>query len=175
MNAAEVLTGFTTQEKWDAMSNGIVNGNIGPGANCFVISGGPYNLNNNDSIVVGFAVVKGNDLNDLRTNNNAAKNRFNVIGIEPISSIIPDKFELYQNYPNPFNPVTTIKFDIAKTDIVKLKIYDIIGRETASFSSLLTPGEYKYDFNGTNLASGIYFYKLESSYFTSVKKMILIK
>lgn len=175
LNAAEVLTGFTTQEKWDAMSNGIVNGNIGPGANCFVISGGPYNLNNNDSIVVGFAVVKGNDLNELRTNNTAAKNRFNVIGIEPISSIIPEKFELYQNYPNPFNPVTTIKFDIAKTDIVKLKIYDIIGRETASFSSLLTPGEYKYDFNGTNLASGIYFYKLESSYFTSVKKMILIK
>ncbi|NOS84410.1 MAG: T9SS type A sorting domain-containing protein, partial [Ignavibacteria bacterium] len=173
--ANEVLNGFTTQEKWDAMSNGIVNGSIGPGINCFVISAGPLNLNNNDSVVVGFAVVKGNDLNELRANNNTAKNRFNVIGIEPISNIIPQKFALYQNYPNPFNPSTTIKFDLPRNDFVKIKIFDIIGREVDMFSSELGAGSYKYEFNATNLSSGVYFYKLESNFYTDVKRMILIK
>ena len=175
MNAVEVLTGFTTQEKWDAMSNGIAVDSVGPTLTCFVISAGPINLNNNDSVVVGFAVVKGNDLADLITNSNTAKSRFNVIGIEQISTIIPDKFELYQNYPNPFNPSTTIKFDVAKTGDVKIRMYDIIGREVSYFNRELQPGSYKYDFNGAGLASGIYFYRLESAYFTDVKKMILLK
>jgi hypothetical protein len=56
ITGTEVLTGFTTQEKWDAMSGGIVNGSIGPGINCFVVSAGPLSINNNDSVVVGFAV-----------------------------------------------------------------------------------------------------------------------
>ncbi|HMQ79240.1 MAG TPA: S8/S53 family peptidase [Ignavibacteria bacterium] len=175
INATEVLNGFTTQEKWDAMSNGIVNGNIGPGINCFVISGGPVNLNNNDSVVVGFAVVKGNDLNELRINNTAAKNRFNVIGIEPISNILPERFALYQNYPNPFNPSTTIKFDLPKNDFVNIKVFDIIGREVSSFSSELDAGSYKYEFNAANLSSGVYFYKFESNFYSDVKRMILIK
>lgn len=175
LNATEVLTGFTTQEKWDAMSNGIVNGGIGPGINCFVISAGPVNLNNNDSVTVGFAIVKGNDLNDIKTNNTAAKNRFNVIGIESVSGVVPEKFALYQNYPNPFNPSTTIKFDIAKTDVVKIRIFDVIGREVSSIYQELQPGSYKYDFNAAGLASGIYFYRIETSVFSDVKKMILLK
>jgi len=175
LNGTDVLTGFTTQEKWDAMSNGIVNPGIGPGINCYVISAGPINLNANDSVVVGFAIVKGNDLADLMTNSNAAKNRFNVIGINQVSSLVPEKFNLYQNYPNPFNPSTTIKFDIAKMDVVSIRVYDIIGREVAYFNQELPAGQYKYDFSGADLSSGIYFYRLESSYFTDVKKMILLK
>lgn len=175
VNATDVLNGFTTQEKWDAMSNGIVNGSNGPGINCFVISAGPISLNNNDSVVVGFAVVKGNDLSELRANNNTAKTRFNVIGIESISNIIPQKFALYQNYPNPFNPSTTIKFDLPQNDFVKIRVFDVIGREVDVFSSDLNAGSYKYEFNAANLASGIYFYKLESNFYSDVKKMILIK
>ena len=173
--ANDILNGFTTQEKWEAMSNGIVNGNIGPGINCFVISAGPINLNNNDSVVVGFAIVKGNDLNELRTNNNSAKNRFNVIGIEPVSNIVPEKFALYQNYPNPFNPSTTIKFDLPNSDNITIKIFDITGKEVDKIQMMLQPGSYKYDFNGTGLASGVYFYKFESASFTEVKRMVLIK
>lgn len=175
MNATEVLTGFTTQEKWDALSGGIVSGTIGPGINCFVISAGPINVNNNDSVVVGFAVVKGNDLADLKANGNAAANKFGLIGIQQISSLVPDKFALYQNYPNPFNPSTTIKFDVAKTGLVKIKIFDIIGREVSMYNQVLSPGQYKYEFNSANLASGVYFYRLESAEFTDVKKMIMIK
>lgn len=100
----------------------------------------------------------------------------NPIGITPISSEIPQKFSLEQNYPNPFNPVTNIKFDIAKTGIVKLVVYDITGRQVAELhNGELAPGSYKYDFDATGLASGIYFYKLEASKFTSIKKMILVK
>lgn len=175
LNATEVLTGFTSQEKWDALSNGIVNGSLGPGINCFVVSAGPINLNNNDSVAVGFAVIKGNDLADLRTNKNAAAIKFGVIGIEQISSIVPEKFALYQNYPNPFNPSTTIKFDVPKSGIVKLNVFDIIGREVSSFSQMLSPGVYKYELNDPSLASGVYFYRLQTDQFTDTKKMILLK
>lgn len=175
INSSEVLTGFTTQEKWDAISGGIVNGGVGPGVNCFTISAGPINLNNNDSVVVGFAVVKGTNKADLVNNSNTAKNKFNTIGIQQISAEVPLKFNLYQNYPNPFNPVTNIKFDLAKTDNVTIKVFDITGREVSSFRQELPAGKYNYSFNGSQLASGIYFYKFESNYFTDVKKMILVK
>ncbi len=100
----------------------------------------------------------------------------NPIGITPISNNVPDKFALLQNYPNPFNPVTNINFDIAKTGIVKLAVYDVTGKEVASLvNGELTAGSYKYDFNASDLASGIYFYRLEAGNFTSVKKMMLIK
>lgn len=176
INATEVLTGFTTQEKWDAMSGGIVNGSIGPGINCMMVSAGPVNLNNNDSVVVGFAVVKGNDRAELITNSGTAKTKFEIIGIEQVSTIIPKKYELFQNYPNPFNPSTTFKFDIPVKENVNLKIFDITGREVATvFSGELGAGSYKIDFNASNYASGVYFYRLESGSFRDVKKLVLVK
>lgn len=100
----------------------------------------------------------------------------NPIGITTISSEVPQKFSLQQNYPNPFNPVTNIKFDIAKSGNVKLVVYDITGKQVAElYNGDIAPGSYKYDFDATGLASGIYFYKLEASNFTSIKKMILVK
>lgn len=101
---------------------------------------------------------------------------YNPIGITPISTNIPSVFALMQNYPNPFNPVTNINFDIAKTGNVSLAVYDVTGKQVASLiSGELAAGSYKYDFDATHLASGIYFYKLEAGNFTSVKKMILVK
>ncbi len=100
----------------------------------------------------------------------------NPIGIEPISYEVPVKFSLLQNYPNPFNPVTNIKFDIAKSGLVKLIVYDITGKQVAGLINQdLAAGSYKYDFDATGLASGIYFYKLEATGFTAIKKMILVK
>jgi len=98
------------------------------------------------------------------------------IGIKPIGGEIPDGFSLSQNYPNPFNPATTIKFSVPKTSVVKLRLFDILGRETnVLLNKELRAGTYEYKFDASNLASGVYFYKLESSGFTDVKKMILIK
>lgn len=90
---------------------------------------------------------------------------------------IPNTFSLKQNYPNPFNPVTNIKFGIPKTSAVTLKIYDVVGREVAVLvnNELKQPGMYNIDFNASNLASGIYFYRIVAGDFSEVKKMMLIK
>jgi len=92
------------------------------------------------------------------------------------NSEVPKAYSLSQNYPNPFNPVTKISFEIPKSGLVTLKVYDILGKEvTTLVNEVKTPGNYIVDFNGTALSSGIYFYRLESSGFTSTKKMTLIK
>ncbi|MBZ0203211.1 MAG: T9SS type A sorting domain-containing protein [Ignavibacteria bacterium] len=98
------------------------------------------------------------------------------IGITQISSNIPEKFNLYNNYPNPFNPSTIIKFDVAKYQLVKIRVYNALGKEvTTLLNQSLNPGTYSVDFNGSNLASGIYFYTLESDNVMQVNKMVLVK
>jgi hypothetical protein len=101
-------------------------------------------------------------------------------GITPISNNTPEKFELLQNYPNPFNPETKIKFVIAQNlnagGITTLKIYDDLGKEIKTLvEGNLMPGNYEVTFNGIDLPSGVYFYKLQSNNFLECKKMILIK
>ena len=96
--------------------------------------------------------------------------------VTPISITIPNKYSLSQNYPNPFNPVTKISFAIPKQSMTTLKIFDVLGREVMSLvNEVKQPGEYIVDFDGTNLSSGIYFYKLEAGTFSDVKRMMLIK
>ncbi len=92
------------------------------------------------------------------------------------TSTIPEIYSLSQNYPNPFNPVTQIKYGIPKQGLVTMKIYDVLGREiTKLVNEVKTPGSYIVDFDGTNLSSGVYFYKLEVNGFNDVKRMMLIK
>ena len=89
---------------------------------------------------------------------------------------IPDKFNLSQNYPNPFNPQTRIDFDLPKDSKVILKIYDISGREIRTLlNEFRSAGYYTIDFNGSNLASSAYFYKLTAGEFTGIKRMMMIK
>jgi hypothetical protein len=99
-----------------------------------------------------------------------------IVGVNNISTIIPDNYILYQNYPNPFNPITNVKFSIIKAGQVKLIVYDIQGREVETLvNESLKPGTYESTFNGSNYPSGIYFYKLISDGFTESKKMLMIK
>jgi hypothetical protein len=99
-----------------------------------------------------------------------------MTGINISSNEIPDKFNLYQNYPNPFNPTTNIRFDVAKSGIVKLSVYDISGKLVKTLiNTHYAVGEYNAEFDAMNLSTGIYFYKFEAPGFTSVKKMILVK
>jgi len=89
---------------------------------------------------------------------------------------IPDKFTLSQNYPNPFNPATKIKFDIKEPGLVKLTVYDLLGRAVATLlNENLTAGSYEKGFDGSKLTSGVYFYKLEAGDYTEVRKMTLVK
>jgi len=98
-----------------------------------------------------------------------------ISGIEKEESL-PQSYKLSQNYPNPFNPETTISFSIPKSEAVSLKIFDVLGREVVVLvNSDLTPGTYNYRWDASSLASGIYFYKLTTGSFSSVKKMMLIK
>jgi hypothetical protein len=100
----------------------------------------------------------------------------NPNGIIPISHNVPNSFYLSQNYPNPFNPSTSIKFDLPIASSVKLTVYDILGRETASLvNEYLKAGSYEVNWNASDISSGIYFYKLVSSKFTETKKMMLVK
>ena len=93
-----------------------------------------------------------------------------------ISTIVPNNCSLSQNYPNPFNPSTKINFDIVKPGFVSLKVFDILGKEVATLvSENLSAGSYETDFDGSNLSSGVYFYRIETNEFTQVKKMILNK
>ncbi|HEY3249588.1 MAG TPA: T9SS type A sorting domain-containing protein [Ignavibacteria bacterium] len=112
---------------------------------------------------------------------NARISYYEIIGIKQISGIA-DKFSLGQNYPNPFNPATKIKFEIPPVgtqyiEPVQLRIYDILGREVAVLvNEPLTPGVYEKLFDGSSLASGVYFYKLTvGDKFSNVKKMVLLK
>jgi hypothetical protein len=96
--------------------------------------------------------------------------------VEGEVSEIPQKFELNQNYPNPFNPSTIISYSIAKEGNVSLKIFDVLGQEVASLvNEFQKVGNYKVSFNARQLATGIYFYRIQSGSFTNVKKMMLIK
>ncbi|MCI0474466.1 MAG: T9SS type A sorting domain-containing protein [Ignavibacteria bacterium] len=99
---------------------------------------------------------------------------------ETSTSLLPKTFELYQNYPNPFNPTTKIAFDLPKDAKVKLIIYDILGREVKTLinNEFKSAGKYISEFNGSQLASGIYFARIlvnDGKEFIAVKKMVLIK
>jgi uncharacterized protein (TIGR03790 family) len=85
-------------------------------------------------------------------------------------------FLLSQNYPNPFNPITTITYSIKETDLVQLKVYDILGKEVAELvNENQLAGNHQITFNASYLPSGIYFYKLTSGNFAATKKLILLK
>ncbi len=99
-----------------------------------------------------------------------------LIGIEPISQIIPKEYFVNPNYPNPFNPVTKIKFGLPKESFVKITVYDILGKEVAILANeQLKPGEFEVDWKADNYPSGIYFYRVEAGSFVKTSKMMLVK
>ncbi|MCX6162189.1 MAG: T9SS type A sorting domain-containing protein, partial [Ignavibacteriae bacterium] len=99
-----------------------------------------------------------------------------LLGINNLSSTIPDKFALKQNYPNPFNSMTNVKFQIVKGGLVDLKIFDLLGREIITLvNESLQPGTYEVRFDAKELSSGIYLYTLRTDNFSETKKMVLIR
>jgi hypothetical protein len=98
-----------------------------------------------------------------------------ITGIKPIANEIPDSYKLYQNYPNPFNPITTIKYEIPFDGDVSFVVYDIIGKEVINKSGFMKAGRYEYQFDGSNLSSGVYFYSLKIGSYFETKKMLIIK
>jgi hypothetical protein len=89
---------------------------------------------------------------------------------------VPSNYLLYQNYPNPFNPTTIINYSVPETEFVTLKVYDVLGNETATLvKEEKAAGNYEVSFSATNLPSGIYFYRLQAGDFLDIKKMVLLR
>ncbi|MCB9207757.1 MAG: T9SS type A sorting domain-containing protein [Ignavibacteriales bacterium] len=115
-----------------------------------------------------------------------------IVGIKDNKKNVFDNFSLSQNYPNPFNPITTIEYNIppnvksetsngfipsgVEGSSLQLIVYDVLGRKVATLvNQPQKPGNYSIQFNGSNLASGIYYYQLKVGSFIQTKKMVLMK
>ena len=98
-----------------------------------------------------------------------------TIGIAQISGTSAN-VHLEQNYPNPFNPGTKIKFQILKSSFTVVNVFDLMGHKVATLvNEQLEPGMHEVDFNGSHIACGTYFYKLETDGTVETKKMVLLK
>ncbi len=99
-----------------------------------------------------------------------------MVGVENISAEVPAGFSIKQNYPNPFNPTTNIEFNVPKSSDIRIKVYDLQGREVQTLvNERLNAGGYKVNFNGSSLNSGVYFYSLITQGFSDTKRMLLLK
>ncbi len=99
-----------------------------------------------------------------------------LVGINQLSTEIPENFSLSQNYPNPFNPVTHFGFRVAEYGLVKLTVYDALGKEVQVLvNEQLQPGSYEADWDASTCPSGVYYYRLESGIFSETRKMIYLK
>lgn len=117
----------------------------------------------------------GNTAWAVRTVGGICKND-NLVGVVNVTTELPSDYLLSQNFPNPFNPSTTINFSIPENSFVKLRVFDMLGREVeALVNEQLSAGSYQFDFNAVNLNSGMYFYSIEAGNFRDTKKMILVK
>ena len=159
-------------------------------------STGPFTLVQNEKVDIWRAYVVGRGSNALESITQMKTYSFGARSFyesnftklptdvsEEKGGDFPVNYSLMQNYPNPFNPITIIKFQIAEFGLVTLKIFDILGREVAILvNEEKSAGTYTVIFNSSNLpdgkaglASGVYFYQLQSRNYVSVKKMLLLK
>ncbi len=99
-----------------------------------------------------------------------------ILNVQNISTEIPDNFSLNQNYPNPFNPSTKIRYDLPRAGVMRLAVYDVMGREVELLvNERQAAGSYEAVWDGTRFASGVYFYRLTAEGFNETRKMILIR
>jgi hypothetical protein len=119
-----------------------------------------------------------NATNILGTSDWSAVRSFSIrtVGINQISSEIPNSFKLLNNYPNPFNPITKIRFQIQKTSYAEIRIFDITGKNiTTLVNRVIKEGVYESVFDASAFPSGIYFVKMQADNYTGVNKIALVK
>ncbi|MBK6913528.1 MAG: T9SS type A sorting domain-containing protein [Ignavibacteriales bacterium] len=153
---------------------------------------GPFNLAVGDTqeIVIAIPIARGTDninsitkLRELATHVQEFYNTELVEILNTKETIAPTGYTLFQNYPNPFNPKTTIEYEVPEKSNVTIKIYDILGREVKTLvdNEEKIRWKYKVEFDATNIASGVYFYRMQvnpvsgAGSFTETKKMVVLK
>ena len=98
------------------------------------------------------------------------------VAIRQKAQDMPKNYVLYQNYPNPFNPSTVIQFSVPRSELVSLKVYDVLGRLVRTLvDKMEQPGSYSVTFSASGLASGVYFYRLQAGAFSQTKKLLLLR
>jgi len=161
-NNSGIYTSSTGGQSWQTLTNGLY-GHITTG------SGFSY-------AYISSLLIDENDYLHLTTYEDGLYKSLLPTSVVSTVSNSPGKFYLQQNYPNPFNPTTKIKFDLPKSTFVKINVFDISGKLVNEIiNQNLYAGSYEAEFNGANLASGIYYYRIEANDFIETKKMMLIK
>jgi hypothetical protein len=99
-----------------------------------------------------------------------------VASVNNVSNEVPLEFRLLQNYPNPFNPSTVIKFELLKSSLVTLSVSDVLGRVVSVLvNERKNTGSYEVKFDGSNLASGVYFCRLRAGEFVQTKRLLILR
>jgi len=158
-----------------------LNYHLEPDSPC-IDAGNPESQYNDpeDPVNPGYALLpaQGTVVNDMGSYGGPGAGDW-FVGIEPEDPkfrIFPSIFNLQQNYPNPFNPITAISYWLLTVGQVNLTIYDVSGREIATLvDGIKQPGYHEVSFDGSNLASGIYLYRLKAGEFIAARKMVLVK
>lgn len=178
-NGMTITPDFSKQTKWNMISGGIAKTSAGPDDISLIISGGPINIPAYGFKNVSFVIAAGMTVEELRTSIANSRVKYATIpndnGVDPLE--VPQDYYLSQNYPNPFASYTKIVYDLPKDDYVKIRVFDILGREIALITDEFKSAGKNYlaFFNGNLFPSGVYFYRIETSSYTNTKKMVLIK
>lgn len=177
--------GFTDEEKWESISAGIQYTEAGPADISHVMGAGPFRIEPNTSIQIGFALLAGENLPDLQVNADSARvlwlRLFATAVAQHESLAQPTRFGLLQNYPNPFNPATTIQYDLAATSNVELAIYNTLGQRIRTLvRKQQLAGSYSMQWDGKDNAgadapAGTYLCRLRAGDEVRVIKMVLLK
>ena len=147
---------------------------------------GPFNMAPGDTQEVCIAIFMAlgtdniNSITELRNLAAHTQEFYDTELVEILNTqetVSPTGYKLYQNYPNPFNSKTIINYEIPENSLVDIRIYDILGREVKTLLNNVQQVRWKYqlEFDGSDLASGVYFYRIKAGSFTETKKMILLK
>ncbi len=182
-NPSELYDGFSDLEKWNFLSGGIQTQTLDNMDVSTLLAEGPMSIPAGEMIETAFAIVGGNSLSELQTNADQAQSFWEGAwaGVEAKNIAIPQNLLLAQNYPNPFNSTTVISWRLAISQVVELKIFDLLGQEVrtlvhekqeAGSHSVIWDGK---DEQGNLVASGIYLYRIQAGDFVQSRKLLLMK
>ncbi|MFA6924040.1 MAG: S8 family serine peptidase [Bacteroidales bacterium] len=171
----QINDGFASFEKYGAMKNSRFNAGSGANGNdvSHILSSGPYNILSGDTIKIAYAMLAGTNLNDLQTTAQRAAERYTPQN--SVKDTENDNSFLFQNFPNPFDGATTIKYQIAKSCFVKIKLLDIYGKEiTTLLEKQMSQGKHELEYDGSKLEEGAYYFRFEIDNDSFTKKAIVI-
>lgn len=171
---------LTRASKFGWLNGGTGAATAGPGDMLAVITSRPFDLAAGATRTVGFAAIGGANLAAVQANADAAKAKWqeilSMVSVGSTAGTIPESFSLSHNYPNPFNPSTVITFRVPKAERVRIKVFDLLGREIATLvDERRDAGAYTVTFDGAALASGVYLYQMVAGGFVKTEKMLLQK